>query len=57
MTRAAWRWFWFDENGAIHFDADKYAKLRGIPLDQAEAEICQMCGELLPQTPITKVPQ
>lgn len=39
----------------MHFDAERYASLRGITVEEAEAELTEMCAELLPSAPITKV--
>jgi len=45
--------FWWFEDGGIHFDAPRYAKLRGITLDEAEAELKELGAKVLPGTPIT----
>jgi len=45
--------FWWFEGGAMHYDAPRYAKLRGISVEAAEAELQEILAELLPGTPIT----
>ena len=45
--------FWWFEGDALHFDAPRYAKLRGISVEAAEAELQEILAELLPDTPIT----
>jgi hypothetical protein len=45
--------FWF-EGDAMHFDAPRYAKLRGISVEEAQAELQELLGELLPGTPICR---
>ena len=45
--------FWWFEGDAIHYDAPRYAKLRGISVEAAEAELKEILAELLPGTPIT----
>jgi hypothetical protein len=41
---------WF-EGEAMHFDAPRYARLRGIGLDEAVAELQELAAKLLPGTP------
>ena len=45
--------FWWFEGDAIHYDAPRYAQLRGITVAEAEAELKEILGELLPDTPVT----
>jgi len=45
--------FWWFEGDAMHYDAPRYAKLRGISVEAAEAELKEILAELLPGTPIT----
>ena len=45
--------FWWFEGDAMHYDAPRYAKLRGITIEEAEAELKEILAELLPGTPIT----
>ena len=45
--------FWWFEGDAIHFDAPRYAKLRGISLDEALAELQELGPKVLPGTPVT----
>jgi hypothetical protein len=45
--------FWWFEGEAIHYDAPRYAQLRGITVAEAEAELKEILAELLPGTPIT----
>jgi hypothetical protein len=45
--------FWWFEGDAMHYDAPRYAKLRGISVEAAEAELQEILAELLPGTPIT----
>ena len=45
--------FWWFEGDAIHFDAPRYAKLRGISLDEAMAELQELGAKALPGTPVT----
>jgi hypothetical protein len=45
--------FWWFEGDTMHYDAPRYAKLRGISLKAAEAELQEILAELLPDTPIT----
>ena len=47
------RFWWFEKDGSMHYDAKRYAQLRGISLVEAEAELKEILGELLPGTPIT----
>jgi hypothetical protein len=44
--------FLWIEGDAIHYDAPCYAKLRGIPVDEAIKELREILAELLPGTPI-----
>jgi hypothetical protein len=44
--------FWWFEGDAIHFDAPRYAKLRGIGIDEAMAELQELAAEVMPGTPI-----
>ena len=44
--------FWWFEGAVIHFDAPLYAKLRGVALDEAIAELTTMLREMLPDVPI-----
>jgi hypothetical protein len=45
--------FWWFEGDALHFDAPRYAKLRGITLDAALAELQELGAKALPDKPIT----
>jgi hypothetical protein len=45
--------FWWFEGDTMHFDAPRYAKLRGITLDEAMAELQELAGEAMPDTPIS----
>ena len=45
--------FWWFEDDRIHFDAPRYAKLRGISLDEALAELQELGAKALPGTPVT----
>ena len=45
--------FWWYEGDAIHYDAPRYAELRGITVEEAEAELKEILAKLLPDTPIT----
>jgi hypothetical protein len=45
--------FWWFEGDAIHYDMPRYAKLRGITVEEAQAELLKLLRELLPGTPIT----
>jgi hypothetical protein len=45
--------FWWFEGDGIHFDAPRYAKLRGITIDEALAELQELGAKALPDTPIT----
>ena len=45
--------FWWFEGDGIHFDAPRYAKLRGITVEEAEEELKGFLAKLLPETPIT----
>jgi len=45
--------FWWFEGDQMHFDAPRYAKLRGITVEEAMAELQEMAGEAMPDTPIT----
>ena len=47
------RFWWFEPDGSMHFDAPRYAKLRGITLDEAMVELQELAGEAMPDTPIT----
>jgi hypothetical protein len=44
--------FWWFEGDALHFDAPRYAKLRGIGIDQAMAELQELAAEVMPDTPV-----
>jgi hypothetical protein len=44
--------FWWFEGEAIHFDAPRYARLRGIGIDEAIAELEQLARRVLPEAPI-----
>jgi hypothetical protein len=45
--------FWFDGD-AIHYDAPRYAKLRGITVGDAMTELEEILKQLLPGVPIEK---
>ena len=45
--------FWWFEGDTIHYDAPRYAKLRGITLDEALAELQELGPKVLPDKPIT----
>jgi hypothetical protein len=51
-TRPLPRFWWFAD-GEIHFDAQRYARLRGISLDDAVAELRELAAEVMPSTPVT----
>ena len=44
--------FWWFKEGEIHYDAQRYATLRRISVEEAHAELRKFLGELLPGTPI-----
>jgi hypothetical protein len=44
--------FWWFEDGAIHFDAPRYARLRNIGLDEAIAELQELAAKATPGVPI-----
>jgi hypothetical protein len=44
--------FWWFEDDAIHFDAPRYARLRGITVDKAVIELREMAAEALPGVPL-----
>jgi len=46
------RIIWFDGD-ALHFDAERYARLREITLDAALAELSELALELLPKAKLT----
>jgi hypothetical protein len=45
--------FWWFEGDTMHFDAPRYAQLRGISIEEAMAELQELAGEAMPDTPIT----
>jgi hypothetical protein len=45
--------FWWFEGDTMHFDAPRYAKLRGITVAEAMAELQELAGEAMPDTPIS----
>jgi hypothetical protein len=45
--------FWWFEGDALHFDAPRYAKLRGITVDEALVELQELGAKALPDKPIT----
>jgi hypothetical protein len=45
------RFFWF-EDGAIRFDAPRYARLRRITVDEAVIELRELAAKALPAVPI-----
>jgi len=45
-------WIRAGDDGTLHLDAEEYARLRGITVPEAIAELEKMLGELLPGTPI-----
>jgi hypothetical protein len=47
--------FWWFEGDAIHFDAPRYARLRGISLEEAMAELRKLAAEAMPDTPVKEV--
>jgi hypothetical protein len=45
--------FWWFEGETMHFDAPRYARLRGITLDEAIAELEEIAAKALPEAPLT----
>ena len=45
--------FWWFEGEEIHFDAQRYAVLRRITIDEAMAELQELAAKALPDTPFT----
>jgi hypothetical protein len=43
------------EGGAMHIDAEKYAKARGITLEVAVREIRELMAVLLPDAEVTEL--
>jgi hypothetical protein len=44
--------FWWFEDGELHFDAPRYARLRRITVDEALIELRELAAKVLPTAPI-----
>ena len=46
--------FWWFEDGEIHFDAPRYARLRRITVDEAVTELRTLLAQVAPGIPIAE---
>jgi hypothetical protein len=47
--------FWWFEGDQLHFDAQRYARLRRIPIDEAMTELREIAAQAMPGTPLTEI--